>query len=398
MKEQEQSWYLRWGLPGWMMYLALFGFALIDITFTQNSSLNRFFINFQRLIDNTGPTSSFSTIIIGLMVAAAGIPMGFIIYQFYFFVRWNSPFSRDGLFPPLVVGRMNDLERILDDIPDSQIRNGEEWRKTWIDNSLYKTDHCEKWRYVENYFIEVIQKLDVDPKSISIHSRYRHLIDLLHILGAGLFGIYLGYLGYLMLKVKFYSQSLSTFLIICAVCLVTLIFFLEMEDRFRKKALVNAKEGKQSSFFTYANFSVMYIYLVGAFLYFGSPSVYPNTYSQEALIRRSVILAIPLLVWLLSSNKHTIGLRIVEIIAMLLLGSVAYLISQYARTIIAFDLWPFGWATYAFLITNMVFLKNRQNARDDLIAMQNYTIKRFVFAPSKPVLKAERSIDLKVRL
>ena len=45
-----------------------------------------------------------------ILVAASGIPIGFSIYQFYFFLRWNSPFTREGLLSPIIPGRKSDME------------------------------------------------------------------------------------------------------------------------------------------------------------------------------------------------------------------------------------------------------------------------------------------------
>lgn len=136
----------------------------------------------------------------------------------------------------------------------------------------------------------------------------------------------------------------------------------------------------------------------GAFLYLGSPSPYVTAYTHQNLIFRTIVLAAPLPVWLLSIKSSTWALRIIEATGLVFAGSTAYLLSQYIRPSLSEETWSFGWVTFAFLITNMIFLKNRQNARDDLIAMQNYTLKRDLFAMTPRAPEKEKGFELKVRI
>ncbi len=137
-----------------------------------------------------------------LLAAIAGVPLGFCIYQAYFWLRWNSPVSRDGFLPPLVVGREEDLDRTTRDLAPDDLTRGAAWRERWVSHKLYKTDHGWRWRYLENLFTEAAQYIDTDLAGLSIYARHRTLLDLMHTLGASLAGIYLGYLAYLLAKVK----------------------------------------------------------------------------------------------------------------------------------------------------------------------------------------------------
>ena len=201
----------------------------------------------------------------------------------------------------------------------------------------------------------------------------------------------MGYACYLMLKVKIYFFSLTIMLLICSVCAILLVFLLEIEDRLKQEPQTeNADDGRLSvmvsafirkiPFAQRINLSAIYLFFCGAFLYLGSPSPYPITFTKSHLVFRATILVLPLLVWLFSGHKLTRKLRIIEIMLLLMMGVLAYFLSQYARTFLLPNHWTFGWVTFTFLIMNTIFIKNRQNARDDLIALQNYTFKRIVFS------------------
>ena len=384
-----------------MMFISFFGFLLIDVLFSQESNKNEFYIFITQTAQQTVEFSSVSAAVVGLLIAAAGIPLGFLIYQVYFYIRWTSPFSRDGLFPPFVVGRWRDIERTLAGISDSQITGQELWRRDWIAEPQYTNDHGVRWRYVENFFIENIQKINIDPSGGGLYIRYRYLLDLLHTLGAGLFGLYLGYAAYLMAKVKIYNFSPSIMLLIFLFCLIILILLLEIEDKlkrgFQKDEIatgwINIKLDalvKKMPFIQRVNLSVIYLFFWGSFLYLGSPSPYSAVYTEVQLGYRVLILVLPLLIWFFTNNGSTIKLRAVEVSLLLTAGIVAFLLSQHLRGILALDRWSFGWVTFAFLILNMIFIKNRQNTRDDLIALQNYTIKRIVNLGNTPKKRAKK--------
>ena len=178
MKDNEQSKYIRWGIPGWVMFITFFGLTAIDILFSPESDKNQIFVSIRDFANNIGTNSSMFAAIAALLVAAAGIPLGFMIYQVYFYVRWNSPFSSDGFFPPFVVGRRQDLKRSLDGIKDEQISENDPWRKKWIANPNFNIDHGVMWRYLENYFIEKVHQLDATSGESNLYARYRYLLEL----------------------------------------------------------------------------------------------------------------------------------------------------------------------------------------------------------------------------
>ena len=177
MKETDQSRFVRWAIPGWMMFISFFSFVSFDIVLSLESVKNSLASLFVRLL-SVPYLNSTASAVAALIVVAAGIPLGFLIYQVYFYIRWNSPFSRDGFFGLFIVGRLNDLDRTLDEINESDIIRNDKWRIDWISHPLYKTDHGWKWRYIENFFIELVQELDSSISGVSLYARYRYLLEI----------------------------------------------------------------------------------------------------------------------------------------------------------------------------------------------------------------------------
>jgi hypothetical protein len=375
MNESEQYRLTRWGIPGWTAILSAFLFAIIDLALT---SPNATLPLFDSIIDLMKSVSTMSAAIAALFVAVAGVPLGFCIYQAYFWMRWNSPFSRDGFLPPLIVGREDDLDRTLRDLSKEQIALSESWRENWVNHPLYKMDHGWRWRYMENLFIEISQKIDNKISGISVYARHRSLLDLMHTLGASLAGIYLGFLVYLLAKVKLQSAPFTINLLITAIPLAVLIILLDLEDR-GKKAHESAKEKKPHIMGDHpANVifcrqvgrilfsirvshpSIIFLFLLASFLYLGSPSPYITVFKNPIPLR-ILVLIIPAFAWYFGKFKMPRDIRVTEFV--LLLSSI---------------LIAFYWSAFAFLLANLVFLKNRQNTRDDLIALEYYTLRRFL--------------------
>jgi len=105
---------VRWTIPGWLFILFLFMFEGPRILFGQPSGLWEAVAGDGRLL---------------LGIAAAGLPIGFLIYQIYFWMYWVVPVP--GV---LGVGQpLNRAEEILKDVlPDLDLRNlaEREWEET----------------------------------------------------------------------------------------------------------------------------------------------------------------------------------------------------------------------------------------------------------------------------
>ncbi|HNA54423.1 MAG TPA: hypothetical protein PKV31_10370 [Saprospiraceae bacterium] len=406
MKENDQSRFIRWGVPGWTMLLAFASFTLLDILLSPSSSKNSL-VDVIKTIVAIISLNAAASAAAALLVAAAGIPLGFVIYQAYFYIRWNSPFSRDGFFPPFIVGRLNDLERTMEGVHKHFIVGDDKWRREWTNNPLYNSDHGLKWRYIENLFTEIVQYMDSKLSGLSLHVRYRYLMDLMHTLGAALFGIYLGYLGYILLKVKTDDISLSIILSISIVCLFFLMILLEMEDKVKKGKVKPVPKDKihylvvtpikRFDLFQLSNPSANYLLFLFTLLYMGSPSPYTVTYTPSHFVFRIAVVVAVVLAWLIPKLAYPKRVIISEILTLAVLEILSVMASKYINDWSAFkpDWWNIGWCILFFLVTNMIFIKNRQNTRDDLIAMQNYTINRYFSNSIQPFEPPQKTSGIK---
>jgi len=393
MNEAEQFRLTRWGIPGWTAILSAFAFALIDIALASPNSSNPLYSS---ILDLFKSATAMSAAVAALLAAAAGVPLGFCIYQAYFWLRWNSPVSRDGFLPPLVVGREDDLNRTMRDLTQDQITLADPWRERWVNHPLFRMDHGWRWRYIENLFTEAAQHIDSNLSGLSVFARHRSLLDLMHTLGASLAGIYLGYLAYLLAKVKLQSVPFTINLMITAVPLALFVVLLDREDH-AKKALEaapiqdpNLMDDRPANVLLHRQItrrfrltlrvshpSVIFLFLLASFLYLASPSPYRSTLANPIPLR-IVVLAVPVLAWYLAKRKAPKDIRLTESTMLALCILTAYLATEYLWTAAPFFDWPFYWSILAFMLANLAFLKNRQNVRDDLIALEYFTLRRFL--------------------
>lgn len=391
MKDNEQSRFIRWGIPGWMMFLAFASYIAIDILLSPEPQKNSLEILLEQFVLYTTSNAAISALVV-LLVAAAGVPLGFFLYQIYFYIRWNSPFSRDGFLPPFIVGRWEELDKILDNINVRALAGNDPWRKKVIKDPMFAIDHGLKWRYIEYFFIETLQKVENNPSGSNLYSRYRYLMDILHILGAGLFGIYAGYLGYLFAKVKAGNISLTMMMLVNIVLLGGLMMLLEVEDKVKqnKKSVARAIQNKQIiirpikflPFLQYTNPSVIYLFFILAILFLGSPSPYLTSQPLELQIPyRLMLLILTIFAWYASKIKNcSREVRLTEVTTLFLLVLMSLIAAHYINSLTSFliEWWNVGWCIFVFLVTNMMFIKNRQNTRNDLSTLQNFTINRYL--------------------
>jgi hypothetical protein len=383
--------FLRWGIPGWIAILSFVIFTVTDLLGNPDGlrKLNEYVGG---VIAVTGQSSTAAA---AILVAAAGLPLGFIIYQFYFFIRWNSPFSRDGLFPPFIVGRSTDLKRTLRDFTDSQIAGKDRWRKDWIDHPAYAQDHSFSWRYVvEGLVPEAIQKLDTRYNGTRINERYRYLLDILHTLGASIIGTYLAFLLYLIQKGFLERVPIITHSIFLGVVMGIFLFLLEKEDLFRqsRQSPDRIKDHPNFPGAVYAWQSRGWLKQIGAIeinhpaflflvifamtLFFVDPHLVSPTLDSNAdgLFRIAMIVLFTL-IWrkatMPDGEKNGIVLG-------MFVGIATNLLLRWQSHLLAWFDWSFLFPVFVFLVMNLTMLKNRQNARDDLSALQYYTLQRYL--------------------
>lgn len=89
----------RWGIPGWSVIISLILFICFDFI---GGGGNKILNIVKSMIDDS---DILELAICGIVVAGAGIPIGYFLYQIYFYFRWNSPWSKEGPLSPVIGGR-----------------------------------------------------------------------------------------------------------------------------------------------------------------------------------------------------------------------------------------------------------------------------------------------------
>lgn len=147
--------FLRYGVPGWVATLFFFFLLATADMFSVDMTIFGRALRFGQTIEGT------------LLLAGAGIPLGYIIYQVYFLFRWSGELKWPRDVPKDVV------ERTISDIPEHRLTSGNSWRR-----ELWNTDDYQRrWNYLEGLWREKV----TTPQ---ICTRADELMDTFHALGA----------------------------------------------------------------------------------------------------------------------------------------------------------------------------------------------------------------------
>lgn len=389
MNGSEANRYLRWAIPGWVAAISCVVFVVLDIISTPvgKGSLYESITDFIRTLTREQVLTN------AFLIAVAGIPLGFIIYQFYFFIRWNSPFSKNGLFPPFIEGRLRDIEDLLSGISISDLSDNKNWRDNWLGKIVRMDDHTVKWRYIESFLTEIFQILDSKYQGVKLSDRNRHLSDMMHTLGASLGGVYLGFFIYLLMKVRIEKAPITYYSVIVGFSILLLIILLERGEKNKqfsstsvaKKPITKRRHFLRKvttswhKFVSTPNAPEILGVLSGMFIFFVSPAILANnkydTISFEYLLRFTLVLPVAFF-W--QKAAGTKGEKLI-VIASFAIGSILCICAHYSRdTLLTWIDWSFTGPLFTFLLMNMVLLENRQNNRNDLIAFQHYTLLRYL--------------------
>lgn len=392
----ETSKLLRWIVPGWVAILSFALFIGGDLLMDPSHSLYQ---PLAKLIQKVMPSSQIPTT---LVLAIAGFPIGFIIYQLYFYVRWNSPFARDGFFPPLVNGRLAELKELQNGISDDSIaliyrgpftKNKRHWRYRWVTSEAYKTDHVTRWQYLESLVTEILKKLDTNSTTVSLFERYRHLSEMTHVLGAAYVAVGVGFASYLLVRSMLVQQEVVTWFFWSFIVVGIMILALSIEEaeskRFKQsmrmfgdepfdEGPVETAQGPQKERNT-PILSAWVIFLLCGMVFLLNP-VFPvngDLITQFNTIMRYVLFlaAGAVLIWRIDSEgrRWFMGISLAAVaIAILYLRKYTNLASPMIP-------WGFSGPAIILMITHLILLKNRQNARDDTISFQRYYLFHYLY-------------------
>lgn len=364
----DSSNFLRWGIPGWTLAVGFLVFVLSDAFLSDEQVL-------MGLIETSLKSSDFWQVALaGLLVAAAGVPLGFIIYQVYFYLRWNSPVSRDGLLPPLIVGRGAELHKTVRDLDVEMLTLGEPWRRELLPNL---TNHRSSWHYLARLIMDAMLEAGE-----SVYKRHSYLMSMLHSLGASYLGLTIGF----MLYVAFKWRATEIEFIWIALVLVFIGFVL---------GFLYLEEHREESGIGYSRFSVRHpaelLLWAGVFLFLTLDPALSDLISYAAALGLVMALTIG---WSIADKED----RLVLLLSTVILAIVSVIARRHLTANNLLVDWPLVFAMLLFGALTLAFLKNRQNVRDQLVAMEYYYLKPFLERPEDPQPELPRRPNFLSRL
>ncbi len=193
---------LRWGIPGWILFVVVALLLTIDSALGGKTSL-------------PAPASLLArdSFAAALLVAGAGVPVGYLLYQVYFCWRWNSRWSgkdiRIGSFE-VQQGRIAGIRQTLQGVGVDKKIKKPIWLGQYVAylNRFLKggnTDYRRAWNYMEIILLEFGTR---DEASKILYERSRYLLDMLHGLGVCMWAVFCGGLFWFIAKIHFYIFNL----------------------------------------------------------------------------------------------------------------------------------------------------------------------------------------------
>jgi len=422
--ENDLSKLARWLVPGWVTLLTFFIFVATDIKFTPNES-NRLYpsiTHFATSLLQLGDTVAI------ILVAAAGVPIGFLIYQAYFFIRWNSPFSAGGFLFQSSKGRFSDLDVSKRDLTDPELFSGNGWRNHYREDPLYGSDHTYQWNYFEALCLEAFQKIDSKFPGLSLYSRHRYLHEVLHTLGASIFATIVGFGGFLLIILFKFPDAFLDHIIALAVLygFFFLLLDLEEDEKIRKaknyfmkilpqkteqqnlteniddkekfsasSSIPKRKYGllkshksntaasvisspEKSRSITVLSKSFLFLCTLALWHFFGNPMFNNSSINLVEMTFRVLLGLAGGAVLMVSRREQTEDVRrgdFIIISAALLTAIIIHLFTKQLSTLVD---WGYFMAILEFLALIMILTKNRQNAKEEKALLEYYTLRRYL--------------------
>lgn len=398
----------------------------ISANVNNNSLLNQFGTSIAMLTPS--PLTTFLVAIIA--AGSSGIPLGYIIHELYYYIKWNSPISKGGLLPPLISGWENALVRVCVEVdppgkieeesteedagnennfrrffklldPRSFIRR-EKDKKRLIDEVYKKNIRIlapddlrirdelanrkrVSWHYITELVEAVMISFSKDTAEAELRiNKYENRIDRMHSLGASHLGFSIGFGIYLILKLLLGIQNdtVSVYYIFGAL-LLTLITMTLLSISFDSK-------GQYAEIFI-------------ATLLFLSWSLNPNVLSLGILdsddlpkIQPGISYAILgfclilILLWIIARhNVHRYTAKFyIESGSILLLFIISIIISQPASSLIEdfkcakIELLDIEWTIIQSILIycaiSVAFTKNRAQLKERILFSQISLLKEYI--------------------
>lgn len=164
--------FLRWGLPGSIFCLVILSYWPLHSSFS-----------IEIIIGEKSIGAWLFAAVIGL-----SIPIGFLIYQIYFFFRWWFKDDYDL------------INQTIDGIEDIELKLQDKGKKSFFKPSI----QVRYWPFIEAYWYKELVKKDTEI----LISRYQHLISTFHALGASIASIILGNISSALLYFLYLDSSI----------------------------------------------------------------------------------------------------------------------------------------------------------------------------------------------
>jgi len=384
----------RWIVPGWTAILSFSIFIAVDVLFSPPGQscllppVKRFLAT----------TSDIHAALTAIFIAAAGVPLGFSVYQAYFFFRWNSPFSRDGLLPPLISGRMRELGRITRDIQLDEMTFKTGWREEWVRHPLFTRDHSFRWRYIELLFTEAAQMLDSASEGTTVYGRHRYLHEIVHTLGASIAAVYIGFVGFIFARFYGNMSSLPVYLIASVSLVFLLTYFLHRETNAREALEMHdhvstpitndpipaielkfrvCRGASRTVGLSIVFPSSLFVFALALVHLFANPTLNPSPSIVDSLLRLSIAM-VAVMAWTKCKKEASKAVKLGNYFSLGLSLALAMATRLVPSYLLSWIDWPFFTVILVFLVSNLVLLHNRRNANDDMLALEYYTLKRYL--------------------
>lgn len=226
-----------WALPAWIMSIAFFIFVVVDRLVSHSMVM----LNWAT---ETASQEITKLIIGGLAVSVAGFPIGYILYQVYHYIRWNSPLANDGA-KVFRFGRSLELSEIFKDIDLEKMNDSDRDALDKIRN-LADQDHRSAWRDLIPFLKRGIEQSTTKDTS---RSTERSLLDNYHTLGTSCLGIIIAYMVYVLsiMRLRLIDKDPNTeissaFIYFCLSVMILIFITLVFDDLYGRNIFDHSSE------------------------------------------------------------------------------------------------------------------------------------------------------------
>lgn len=379
----------RWSLAGWTFFFTFLGYICIDVIVSYTagypSPLRNTIVHFLKSLFgqiNNGNSLEILILILSLSLAA-GIPVGYLIYQGYFFLRWLSPFGSYGLLYPWLPGRFHDLREAtmvwrMKRFPLSRLSS--EVYRNMLSNPAAKLKRFTSWETFTLWdYVEILFHTRLGGNLLN---RYQYLHEIQHSLGSSLFASEIAFLLYGFVKILTdFSKFHFTYPLITFALFMLLLYIVNTEYQ-RSKPFGWINEGSHIISFLYLFLLTLAILnlhpKIGPYLWALSSDPLPKNWNvllQHLITIFTLSLFVGLIRntagfrWLLQNANYKTALFYQILIFVLPLGTL-YLSSGFRKVNLQLDI-GFLFASLCALYLTYILALNRYNARrSELLLMR----------------------------